>query len=103
MKMFSCFKGGVFAYRGVTLCQYYYSKCQNKQNCQMTAVDDAVYDTLIQLTKREFDVPVKQRSAQQKASCVRFWRNKSKFSIQSVNGEEKLFFDGKAVMKKAEL
>ena len=47
--------------------------------------------------------PVKQRSAQQKASCVRFWRNKSKFSIQNVNGEEKLFFDGKAVMKKSDL
>ena len=39
----------------------------------------------------------------QKASCVRFWRHKSKFSIQKVNGEEKLFFDRKAVMKKSEL
>ena len=76
---------------------------ENKRNRQMSAVDDAVYDTLVQLTKSEFDVPVKQRSAQQKASCVRFWRNKSKFSIQNVNGEEKLFFDGKAVMKKSEL
>ena len=70
---------------------------ENKRNRQMSAVDDAVYETLVQLTKSEFDVPVKQRSAQQKASCVRFWRNKSKFSIQNVNGGEK------AVMKKSEL
>lgn len=76
---------------------------ENQRNRQMSAVNDAVYDTLVELTKGEFDVPVKQRSAQQKASCVRFWRNKSKFSIQKVNGEEKLFFDGKAVMKKSEL
>lgn len=52
-----------------------------------------------QIKKSEFDVPVKQRSAQQKASCIRFWRNKSKFSIQSVNGGEKLFFDAKAYWK----
>lgn len=78
------------------------ANAENKQNRQMSAVD-AVYEMLVQLTKSEFDVPVKQRSAQQKASCVRFWRNKSKFSIQSINGEEKLFFDGKAVMKKSEL
>ena len=76
---------------------------ENKRNRQMSAVDDAVYDTLVQLTKSEFDVPVKQRSAQQKASCVRFWRNKSKFKIQKVNGKERLFFDWKAVMKKSEL
>ena len=76
---------------------------ENQRNRQMSAVNDAVYDTLVELTNGEFDVPVKQRSAQQKASCVRFWRNKSKFSIQKVNGEEKLFFDGKAVMKKSEL
>ena len=63
---------------------------ENKRNRQMSAVDDAaLYDTLVQLTKSEFDVPVKQRSAQQKASCVRFWRNKSKLSIQNVNGKEK--------------
>ena len=79
------------------------SNVESKRNRQMSAVDDAVYDTLVQLTKCEFDVPVKQRSAQQKASCVRFWRNKSKFSIQKVNGVERLFFDGKAVMKKSEL
>ena len=76
---------------------------ENQRNHQMSAVNDAVYDTLVKLTKGEFDVPVKQGSAQQKASCVRFWRNKSKFSIQKVNGEEKLFFDGEAVMKKSEL
>ena len=66
-------------------------------------MNDAVYDTLVKLTKGKFDVPVKQRSAQQKVSCVRFWRNISKFTIQKVNGEEKLFFDGKAVTKKSEL
>ena len=76
---------------------------ENQRNRKMSAVNDAVYDTLVELTKGEFDVPVKQRSAKQKASCVRFWRNKSKFSIQKVNGEEKLFFDGKAVMKTSEL
>ena len=76
---------------------------ENQRNRQMSAVNDAVYDTLVELTKGEFDVPVKQRSAQQKASCVRVWRKKSKFSIQKVNGEEKLFFDGKTVMKKSEL
>ena len=62
-------------------------------------MNDAVYDTLVKLTKGKFDVPVKQRSAQQKVSCVRFWRNKSKVTIQKVNGEVKLFFDGKAVRK----
>ena len=55
-----------------------------KRSRQISAVDDAVYDTLVQLTKGDFDVPVKQRSLQQKASCVRFWRNKSKFSIQNI-------------------
>ena len=36
---------------------------ENKRNRQMSAVDDAVYDTLVQLTKSEFDVPIRQRSA----------------------------------------
>ena len=76
---------------------------ENKRNRQMSAVDDAVYETLVQLTKGKFDVPVKEQSAQQKASCIRFWRNKSKLSIQNVTGEENLFFDRKAVMKKSKL
>ena len=38
-----------------------------------------------------------------KAAYVRFWRQKSKFSVRVDNGEEKLFFDKKEVMRKINL
>ena len=76
---------------------------QGKRNRQMSAVDDAVYDALFRLTKGTFEVPVKIRSAQQKAACVRYWRNQKKFRIKDVNGKEKLFLNEKAVLKKSEL
>lgn len=70
---------------------------------QMSAVDEETYNTLTSLTKGDFYVPVKERSLAQKAACIRFWRAKERFIIRKVNGLEKLYFNGKEVLKKTEL
>lgn len=44
----------------------------------MSVVDDAVCNALFRLTKGTFDVPVKIRSAQEKAVCIRYWSNQKK-------------------------
>ncbi|XP_070563836.1 KRAB-A domain-containing protein 2-like [Ptychodera flava] len=80
-----------------------YAATGGKRQTQMSAVDDAVYDTLFKLTMGEFDVPVADRTAQQKAACVRFWRNKHKFRIKEIQGEQQLLFNGKAVLMKSDL
>ena len=69
----------------------------------MTAVEDNTYKVLIKICKKEFDVPVKDRTSAEKAAVVRFWRNKDHLSVEKVNGEEKLLYDGKVVLKKSEI
>ena len=73
------------------------------RNRQMTAVEDNTYKVLIKMCKKEFDVLVKDRTSTEKAAVVRFWRNKDYLSVEKVNGEEKLLYDGKVVLKKSEI
>ena len=73
------------------------------RNRQMTTVEDNTYKVLIKICKKEFDVPVKDRTSAEKAAVVRFWRNKDHLSVEKVNGEEKLLYDGKVVLKKSEI
>ena len=72
-----------------------------KRARQMSAVDDDVYNTLFKLCKGEWNVPLRERTTKQKLCCIRFWRNRLRFSIENMNGEEKLLFDGKVVVKKS--
>ena len=80
-----------------------YKSLESKRVRQMSAVDETVYETLLRLTEGKFDVPVKKRSTKQKSACVRYWRNKTKFSIEIVKGQKKLCFEGKEVLKKSDL
>ena len=75
----------------------------SKRTRQICSVDDERYYTLVALCKGEFAVAVYERTTKQKAAYVRFWRQKSKFSVRVDNGEEKLFFDKKEVMRKINL
>lgn len=48
----------------------------------ITTLDDDTYEIFVQMVKGEFTIPVKERTAQQNAARVRFWRNKDKLSLQ---------------------
>lgn len=74
-----------------------------KKNRQISAMENDVYDIILNLCRGTFHVPVNQRTAIQKATLVRFWRNKDRYTVKKVDGAEKLLFDGKAVVKKSEL
>ena len=73
------------------------------RNRQVTAVEDNTYKVLIKMCKNEFDVPVKDRTSTEKAAVVRFWRNKDHLSVEKVNGEEKLLYHERVVLKKSEI
>ena len=62
-------------------------------------VDEETYNTIILLVKKRFSVPVKNRSQAQKNAVIKFWRNKDRFIVKKINGTEKLFRDGKEVLK----
>ena len=51
------------------------------------------------MVKGEFNIPVKERTVQQNAARVRFWRNKDKLSLQGGI----LCFEGKPIVKKSSL
>ena len=65
----------------------------------ITTLDDDTYDIFVQMVKGEFNIPVKERTAQQNAARVRFWRNKDKLSLQG----GMLCFEGKPIVKKSSL
>ena len=48
----------------------------------ITTLDEDTYEIFVQMVKGEFTIPVKERTAQQNAARVRFWRNKDKLSLQ---------------------
>ena len=63
----------------------------------ITTLDDDTYDIFVQMVKGEFNIPVKERTAQQNTARVRFWRNKDKLSLQG----GMLCFEGKPIVKKS--
>lgn len=67
----------------------------------ITTLDDDTYKIFVhaQMVKGEFTIPVKERTAQQNAPRVRFWRNKDKLSLQG----GMLSFEGKPIVKKSSL
>lgn len=65
----------------------------------ITTLDDDTYEIFVQMVKGEFTIPVKERTAQQNAARVRFWRNKDKLSLQG----GMLCFEGKPIVKKSSL
>lgn len=66
-------------------------------------VDDETHSTLILLVKKQFNVPVKNRSLAEKNAVIKFWRNKDRFTVKRMNGTDKLFRDGKEVLKSGKL
>ena len=59
------------------------------------SVGEEEYGVLVLLVKREFNVPVKERTKIQKNAVIKFWRSKEKFTI----GEGGiLLYEGKKVL-----
>ncbi|XP_050398002.2 uncharacterized protein LOC126815931 isoform X2 [Patella vulgata] len=56
------------------------------------------YETIISLVMGEFNTPVKLRTTLQKNAIIQFWRNKGKYSVEEVDGERRLFFNGVPVL-----
>ena len=65
----------------------------------ITILDDDTSEIFVQMVKGEFNIPVKERTVQQNAARVRFWRNKDKLSLQGGI----LCFEGKPIVKKSSL
>ena len=63
----------------------------------MRPVDDATYNTLVELLKGKYQRKVSERSAVEKSALVMFWRNKQRLSLQGKN----LLHDGKLVVRKS--
>ena len=64
------------------------------------AMGDVAYDTICSLLRGKFYVPVKERSKEQKAAVVRFWRNKEHYSL---NEDGKLLFDDKLIARESDM
>ena len=73
---------------------------RQKRKRQISALEDNTYELMRQMVEGEFDVPVKKRTALQKSTLVRYWRNKNRFSIDR-NGN--LLYDDTPVLKKSDL
>ena len=57
------------------------------------SLNDNEYKTILKLCKKEFSVPVEERSKEEKAAIIKFWRHKGKFT----NDGDTLLYDGKKV------
>lgn len=51
------------------------------------------------MLKKEFSVPIKDRSAKVRSALVRFWRNRKHLSLSG----NQVCFDGKVILKKSDL
>ena len=69
----------------------------------MSSVDDAIYDTLVQMCKGISLPPKSERTKVQKAAVIRFWRGHGKYYVKVENSKDCLYFEGKKVIRKSEL
>ena len=58
------------------------------------------YDTIIKMIKGEFDVPVRERTLEQRNAIVRFWRNQESYQL---NEDGVLLCNGKLVITQSEI
>ena len=54
------------------------------------------------LIKRQYVVPVKERTKEEKSAVVKFWRHKHGLQLKTVDGNEVLFYEGKKVVTSTE-
>ena len=64
------------------------------------SMSKGTYDTIIKMIKGEFDVPVGQRTLEQRNAIVRFWRNQESYQL---NEDGVLLCDGKLVITQSEI
>lgn len=59
---------------------------------------DEAYETMLSLVQGTFNVPVAERTREQKNAVVRFWRNRSRYHL-GPQTTPTLYFDGRKVLK----
>ncbi|KXJ16888.1 hypothetical protein AC249_AIPGENE3727 [Exaiptasia diaphana] len=87
----------------VLVCHGNPKEIRSRQISAVDNYDDEVYKILIKLCKGTFHVPVAKRTATQKSTIIRYWRNRESYSVEKADGSLKLLFNGKPVVKKSEL
>ena len=68
-----------------------------QQISAISSLDDETYETFLELLKGKFNIPLKQRTTNQKSALVWFWRNCDHVSLKG----GKVCYDGKPIMKKS--
>ena len=58
------------------------------------------YNIIVKLVKGTYDVPVVDRSKNDRAAVVKFYRNKHRYTV---NERNQLLFDGKVIVKRGEI
>lgn len=59
---------------------------------------DEAYETMLSLVQGTFNVPVAERTREQKNAVVRFWRNRNRYHL-GPQTTPTLYFDGRKVLK----
>ena len=67
----------------------------DKKRKYLHVMSTKTYETILKLTLGTFDIKCKDRTREEKNAALRFWRNKSSFSVE--NG--KLKYDGREVLQ----
>ena len=67
------------------------------------AVGDETYDIMLTILKDQFNVPVKYRTNVHKAAMIKLHRGRDKYHLRLVDGEEKIFYSGKELVKKSDI
>lgn len=65
----------------------------------ISSLEDETYNVFLEMLKKEFSVPIKDRSAKVRSALVRFWRNRKHLSLSG----NQVCFDGKVILKKSDL
>ena len=73
-----------------------------KRGGYLHPLSDEAYETILLLVQGNFNVPVAERTREQRNAVVRYWRQRDRFHL-GPQSTPTLYFDGKKVVKKSSI
>ena len=73
-----------------------------KKEVYLHPLNDVTYETILLLVQGKFNVPVAERTREQKNAVVRYWRQRNRFHL-GPQPTSTLYFDGRKVVRKTSI
>ena len=73
-----------------------------KKEVYLHPLNDVTYETILLLVQGKFNVPVAERTREQKNAVVRYWRQRNRFHL-GPQPTPTLYFDGRKVVRKTSI